>query len=373
MRVITANQRPDYSTICRFRSKNEEELKGLFIGILQLCKKAGLVGVGVVALDGTKIKGNAALSANRTLGHIKQEVEKMFREAKAKDAEEDKLYGKDNRGDEIPEELKKEDSRLKRLQEAKAQLESEAKEKAEKQQVKIDERKVVEIITGHKKRGRKPDEPNPKPEEDAKANITDPESRIMKTRTGYVQGYNAQAAVTPEQIVTAADVTQEQNDVKQLCPMLENVKDTLAEAEIEDEIGTALADAGYWSEENAKNAGDIEVLIATRKDWKQRQAMREQGSPKGRIPAGLTEQERMERKLLTKRGQSLYKLRGQTVEPVFGQIKSGRGCDKFMRRGIKAAKREWSLICATHNLLKLWRSGKVNFMQISSVPVNCGA
>jgi transposase len=367
LRVITANERPDYSTICRFRAENEQELQDLFVDILRLCHEAGLVKVGVVALDGTKIKGSAALAANRTQEHLKEEVEKMFREAKAKDEEEDALYGKDQRGDEIPAELKERGSRLKRLQEAKARLEQEAQEKTGKQAAKIAERAAQEEATGHKKRGRKPQAPEVKAEEEAKANATDPESRIMKTRSGYVQGYNAQAVATTGQIIIAAAVTQQANDVRQLKPLLEQAKEELRAAGVEEKIGTALEDAGYWSENNVQQADPHgpELLIATNKDWKQRKALREQPSPQGRIPAGLTARERMERKLLTQRGRKLYKLRGQTIEPVFGQIKSVRGCDRFMRRGFKAVDSEWSLICSTHNLLKLWRSGQAVFRRIA--------
>lgn len=366
LRVITANERPDYSTICRFRAGNEKGLKDLFVDILRLCNEAGLVKVGVVALDGTKIKGVAALSANRTQEHIREEVERMFREGKAKDEEEDALYGKDKRGDELPKELQGKESRLKRLQEAKERLEREAQEKLQKQAAKIAERVADEGATGHKKRGRKPKDPDAKPEEEAKANITDPQSRIMKTRSGYVQGYNAQAVATTEQIIIAVAVTQEANDVRQLKPMIEKTNEELCAAGVEEKIGAVLGDAGYCSEANVKSAAtDVpELLIATNKDWKQREAMREHPSPRGRIPDGLTAQELMERKLLTQRGRKLYKLRGQTIEPVFGQIKSVRGCDSFMRRGIKAAESEWSLICSTHNLLKLWRSGKAEFRRI---------
>ncbi len=371
MRVITANERPDYSTICRFRANNEEELKDLFVEILRLCNEAGLVKLGVVALDGTKIKGSTALSANRTRERIQEEVDKMFGEAKAKDKEEDVLFGKDKRGDELPEELRSKNSRLKRLEEAKERLEWEAREKEEKRTAKMAERSEYEEASGHKKRGRKPKTPDIKLEEEAKANITDPESRIMKTRSGYVQGYNAQAVATKEQIIIAAEVTQQANDVRQLNPMLKAANEELRSAGVEEKIKAVLGDAGYWSEENIKNAeqNGPELLIATNKDWKQREAMREQPSPKGRIPDNLTARERMERKLLTERGRTLYKLRGQTIEPVFGQIKSTRGCDNFMRRGLSAAGSEWSLICSTHNLLKLWRSCKAEFGKIAN---GCG-
>lgn len=368
-RVVAGNGRPDHTTICRFRSEHEEALRGLFLEVLRLCREGGLVKAGAIALDGTKMKANAALSANRDYEHLKKEVDRMFEEAKAKDAEEDKLYGKDRRGDETPEEWKTREGRLKWLQEAKARLDAEAAAEAAKQAEKIAKRQAEEEATGKKKRGRKPGEPDERPKDDAKANVTDPQSRIMKTRSGYVQGYNAQAAVTEDQIIVAAAVTQECNDVGQLHPMLEKVEENLAAAGAPEAMQTALADAGYWSDANMSGANPAgpELLIATNKDWKQRKAMREAAPPRGRIPKGMTARERMERKLLTKRGRALYKLRGQTVEPTFGQIKDGRGCDGFMRRGVRAADSEWSLMCATHNLLKLWRSGKAKIRRMGAL------
>jgi transposase len=367
-RVVTGNLRPDHSTICRFRSEHEEALRELFLEVLRLCRKGGLVKAGAIALDGTKMKANAALSANRDYEHLKKEVDRMFEEAKAKDAEEDRLYGKDRRGDETPDEWGTREGRLKWLQEAKARLEAEAAETARKQAEKIARRQAEEVSTGKKKRGRKPGEPADKPNDDAKANVTDPQSRIMKARSGYVQGYNAQAAVTENQIIVAAEVTQECNDVKQLLPMLEKIGGNLAAVGAPEAMTTTLADAGYWSDANISGANPAgpELLIATNKDWKQRKAMRDASPPRGRIPVDMTARDRMERKLLTKRGRALYKLRGQTVEPTFGQIKDGRGCDGFMRRGVKAANSEWSLICATHNLLKLWRSGKAKMQRIGA-------
>jgi transposase len=365
-RVVAGNGRPDHATICRFRQEHEEALKGLFLEVLRLCRECGLVKAGAIALDGTKMKANAALSANRDYEHLKQEVDRLFEAAKAKDAEEDKLYGKDRRGDELPEECATKEGRLKLLREAKARLEAEAAAQAAKQAAKIARRQAEEAATGKKKRGRKPGEPDEKPENDAKANVTDPESRIMKTRSGYVQGYNAQAAVTEEQIIVAAEVTQECNDVGQLLPMMDKVAENLKAAGAPEAMETALADAGYWSDGNMSGAkpGGPELLIATNKDWKQRKAMREAPAPRGRIAAAMTTRERMERKLLTKRGRALYKLRGRTIEPTFGQIKTGRGMDGFSRRGVKATDSEWSLMCTTHNLLKLWRSGKAKIRRI---------
>ena len=196
-RVITANQKPDYSTVCRFRSQNEEELGMLFTQVLRLCAEAGLVKVGVVALDGTKVKANASLSANRTEEHIEAEVKKMLVEAREKDEEEDRLFGKDSRGDEIPEGLKDRRTRLARLQECRERLAREKEEKVQCQVEKIEKRQVEEEAMGHKKRGRKLKELTKVVQEEAKskANVTDPDSRIMKTRAGYIQGYNAQAMV----------------------------------------------------------------------------------------------------------------------------------------------------------------------------------
>jgi transposase len=369
-RVISGNLKPDYSTICRFRSENERELGVLFIDVLRLCAEAGLVKAGVVALDGTKVKANASLSANRTQEHIEQEVEKMLAEAREKDEEEDRLFGRDSRGDEIPEELKDRRSRLERLKECQGRLVREKEEKAQRQAEKMEKREAEEEAMGHKKRGRKLKEVAKvvAGEGKAKANVTEPDSRIMKTRTGYIQGYNAQAVVDRGQIILAADVTQEANDVHQLHPMTEEVQQGLKAAGVEYEIEIELADAGYWSEGNLAELSptDPEFLIATAKDWKQRNAMREQGAPRGRIPAHLLPRERMERKLLTRRGKSLYKLRSQMIEPVFGQIKV-RGCGTFMRRGLEAVQSEWRLICATHNLLKLFRSGGLKFAQIKTI------
>jgi transposase len=359
-RILAANQAPDHCTISRFRKDNESHLKALFLEALRLCVEAGLVKFGVVSLDGTKMKANASLAANRTLPSIEKEIEAMLTEADAKDREEDEAFGPNKRGDELPDELQDRTSRRARLQACKERLQREQAEARQAQQAKLDARREQEEQTGQKTRGRKPKSPDEAVNPEAKANVTDPDSRIMKTRNGYVQGINAQAAVTKEQIIVAEDVTQDENDQRQLLPMLEQTDANRQAVGVQEKTGVALADAGYCSDENLKTkpAGDVELLVATQKDWKQRQALRESPPPRGRTPANLSATEQMERKLLTVRGRALYKLRGQTVEPVFGQIKDVRGFDRFMRRGLEACRSEWSLICATHNLLKLWRSGK---------------
>ena len=188
---------------------------------------------------------------------------------------------------------------------------------------------------------------------EAKANLTDPDSRILKTRQGWVQGYNGQAmADCTSQVIVACAVTHEENDVRQLAPMLER-----CEAQAGERPKKLIADAGYWSDTNAALADATTALfIATTKAWKQRKALRDKGCPKGRIPKDATARDRMERKLLTRVGQAIYKLRSCTIEPVFGQM-SMRGLTRFWLRGLEKVTGEWSLWCSTHNLLKLWRAG----------------
>ena len=362
-RVIAANHIPDYSTISRFRAENELELEQLFTQILKMCEKAGLVKLGVIAIDGTKIKAAASLAANRTHSSLEAEVERIFREAKKKDAEEDALYGIDKRGDELPEALRTREGRLKRLREAKTRLEQETAEAAAKQAAKVERHQAHKQATGKRISGRPPKMVRDRDyrRSNAKANVTDPESRLMMNGAGHhVQAYNAQIAVTKEQIIVAADVTQATNDYKQLHPMIAKAQEQLKSSGINRKIGKALADAGYCSESNlTSNLQGPELLIATTKSHQQRNDVRQ--PPRGRTPKGLTPIELMERKLLTVRGRAFYKLRGQTVEPVFGQIKSIRQGGKFLRRSLHAVTSEWSLICSTHNLLKLWRSRKAKF------------
>jgi transposase len=359
-RIVAGNLGPDHTTIARFRQRHGEALKGLFTDILRLCKEAGLVQLGVVALDGTKIAADAALEANRTYESIRAEVETMLTEAESKDVEEDRLFGPGRRGDELPEALRDRGGRLERLKQCRERLEHEAATAAAEHAHKLEARAAQEAETGQKLRGRKPKAVPETPEPEAKANVTDPDSRIMKTRRGYVQGYNAQAVATAAQIIVAAEVTADENDVGQLHPMLAATAIELRAAGVEEAVGAALMDAGYCSEENlaAADPEGPELFVATRKDWKQREQMRQAPPPRGRIPGHLSRRERMDRKLLTQRGRRLYKKRSQIIEPVFGQTKTCRGIDRFQRRGLANCQSEWKVICGTHNLLKLWRSGK---------------
>lgn len=358
-RVITANQMPDHCTIARFRKNHQERIQDLFVEVLRLCREAGLGDLRTVAVDGTKIGGNASLAANRTKEGLEKEVAQILKEADEIDQQEDQQYGVDRRGDELPEGLRTKKDRLARLREAKARLEQAEKEEREKQAAKIAEREAAEA-EGKKRRGRKPKLPEEAVNKEAKANVTDPESRIMKTAKGYEQGYNAQAAVSQDQLIVAAEVTQEENDQHQLMPMVQQTQSNLEATGIQNLVDVYLADAGYCNEAilGDISQGKQKFLMATGKDWKQRQVLRDQGCPRGRIPVGLSNTERMERELLTKRGRKQYAWRGKTVEPVFGQIKACQGCRRFSCRGCVAARSEWRLECAVHNLMKLYRSGK---------------
>jgi transposase len=351
-RFLAANQQPDFRTINEFRKAHLAALEGLFVEILRLCREAGLAKMGRVALDGRKVAGNAALDQNRDQDGIEREVRRILEEAERVDAEEDERYGPDKRGDELPEELRTREGRLKRLKEARARLEEEERQAREEQERKIEARQAEEKASGRKKRGRKPKPPEEVVDAEAKANLTDPDSRILKTRKGWLQGYNGQAMADCEtQVIVAQGLTQAENDVNQLAPML-----SACETQAGQRPGEVLGDAGYWSEANAGLADEnTELFIATTKDWKQRKALREQGVPRGRIPTSATPKERMERKLRTQRGQSAYRQRGSTIEAVFGQM-AMRGLNRFWLRGVEKVQVEWSLWCTTHNLLKLWRA-----------------
>jgi hypothetical protein len=280
----------------------------------------------------------------------------MLAEAEAVDAGEDQQFGS-RRGDELPEGLTRAADRQTRLLACKAKLEKRAAEAAARQQAKVETRAAEEQVTGKRKRGRKPKVPDPTVDPDAVANVTDPESGIMKTRQGWVQGYNAQVVVTREQIILAADVTTEANDNHQLTGMLDqaqaNVEAVLGEDAV---LGAAVADAGYWSEANAASeTEECELFIATQKDHKQRATLRDAPPPRGRMPKTMTARARMERKLRTKRGRSLYRQRGQSVEPVFGQMKDRQGAGRFSMRGLERCRGEWQLDATVHNLRKLHR------------------
>ena len=367
-RYLSADLHPDHDTFAEFRKRHLEALAGLFTQALLLCEKAGLVKLGHVAIDGTKIKANAskhkAMSYARmgeTEARLKAEIDALLKQAEDVDAAEDAQYGKGRRGDELPKELARRESRLKKIAQAKAELEQEAREKVEREraeaEAKLAARREQEEQTGKKMGGREPHVPDPeqaRPEAKAQRNFTDPESRIMPdgaNKGSFVQGYNAQAVVdATAQVIVAADITQEANDSHQLLPMLDQVEENLGR-----KPEAASADAGYFSEANVtdESVAGIDLHIATGRDKHEEVIARASGPP----PAGATPKEAMRHKLRTEAGRSIYKMRKAIVEPVFGQIKEGRGFRRFSLRGVENVRREWKLVCAASNLLKLFGSG----------------
>ena len=357
-RVLAANQRPDFRTISDFRKAHLRELSGLFVQVLRMCRAAGLVKLGHVALDGTKIKANAskhkAMSyerMNKEEVRLKQEVDALLKQADRIDEEEDAEYGSDRRGDELPEELMFREGRLKKIREAKEALEREAKAEAEMQKREREAREKAGSV-----RGPKPQEPDPNPDPKAQKNFTDPESRIMPSpadKKSFVQAYNCQAAVDGKaQIIVAAAVTQEANDKKQAAPMMERVVRNTGSVPKK-----ALMDAGYYSKENVAEVEELgaEVFMPPNR---QEHGKAVEAAGHGRIPDSFSPADRMRRKLRTKRGHGIYILRKEIVEPVFGQIKQARGFRQFLLRGVAKVTGEWSLVCTTHNILKLWKSGQ---------------
>lgn len=358
LRYLTGNQLPRYRAIAEFRKQHLDALQALFVEVLVLCREAGLAKMGKVALDGRKVQGNASLDKNRTKEslqrereELEKEVQSLLHEADQVDTQEDKERAPTGSADDLPLEFRSKQDRLRRITEAHQRLVDKEKQAKDEQATKIEQRDHEEQETGKKKRGRKP-KPVDAIKDESKANTTDPESRILKTRKGYVQGYNGQAMADCEsQVIVAQDLTQQENDVNQLIPMLERCEE---QAGVRPQIG--LFDAGYWSEENARSGGDTELYIATLKDHKQRKAFKDQKAPRGRKPKNLSPREEMERKLLTKKGKELYKQRSGAIEPVFGQMWT-RGFHRFLLRGVDKVRGEWSLWCTCHNILKLWSSG----------------
>ena len=340
-RVLAAGNAPDFRTIADFRKIHREVLNGLFEQVLKMALELGAMKLGRVALDGSKVKANAskhkAMSSARLEEQekaLRQQVKEMLEQAEAVDAEEDERYGKECAGDELPEELQRRETRLKRLREAKRALEERARERA-------------------KKAGQPVEKAQPKGKD--QYNFTDPESRIMKSSSeGFVQAYKAQIVVEPElQLIVAQAVTQAGNDKEQVAPMMAAV-----EAQSGQRPEGVIADSGYGTEKNLEHLESepqperrTEAFIATerQKHGERRVCAR------GPLPKDATRVERMKRKLLTKAGAAIYAARKGIVEPVFGQIKEVRGFRRFSLRGLEKVKAEWALVCATHNILKMYR------------------
>jgi transposase len=352
-RVICGGLFPDHSTIARFRARHEEALKRVFSATLRLCEKAGMATVGLVALDGTKMAAAASLQRNATIESLERQVDQMFAEAHALD-EADNARFSERRGDEPPAALRGRTERRKRFARAKELLDHELDDERTRHEAHLAWRAEEEARQGKKLRGRKPKAPHDKARHKTrKLNTTDPESKVMTHATGVVQGYNAQAVVNEAQVIVSAEVTNEQNDRNQLHPMIAATSQSLGAAGIVGGPGVLLADCGYASEENftALTEGDPNCYVATRNMERTTLPRPERPGPKRDLPA----LDAMDLKVSAAPGRALYAKRSQLVEPVFGQIKGARGIRSFMRRGKAAAESEWKLICATHNLLKLYR------------------
>lgn len=355
-RVVTGNLVPDHTTIARFRAAHAQALADLFTQVLALCAQAGLVKVGTVAVDGTKMKAPASLAANRSADAIRAQVDELLARASAADRAEDAALGAGVRGDEIPESLRERGSRLARLREAKKVLDDKAAAEQAAHAKRLADRAVKEEASGRKLRGRKPKAPGEKAKDRGKvprANTTDPQSRIMPTRNGWMQGYNAQAVATEDQIVVSAEVTQDQNDMAQLAPMMAATRRELDAAGVTDTVDVALGDAGYCSEAVLADLppDGPDYYLAARN---MRHGKPHVGS-RGPLKRDASLVDRMDRKVSRRAGRAHYDKRKWIIEPVFGQIKTAQGLRGFSRRGLDAARAEWKLIAAAHNLLKLHR------------------
>jgi len=349
-RVLAAGNAPDFRTISDFRLHHLNALTSLFEQTLQLARKAGLMKLGHVALDSTKLRANASKHKAMSYGRMKTEearlateVAAMLKQAAATDASEDQRYGRDVRGDELPAELRRREDRLRKIREAKVALEAEAKQRAEAERAQRRDKPPGSV-------GRPPKSPRETPPDKAQYNFTDPQSCIMRNAEGaFIQGYNAQAAVdATHQLIVATDVTAQPSDACHLVPMVTAINQTAGRRP-----RRLTADAGYFSEANvtAKLVRGIDLYIAVRKD---KHSQAPDPAARGRIPQHCTIKERMQRKLRTKAGRKVYSRRKAIVEPVLGHIKAARGFDRFRLRGVWKVKGEWTLVTLAHNICRLF-------------------
>ena len=333
-RVLAADNRPDFRTLSDFRKIHRKAVEGLFAQVLFLARKAGAIKLGRVAIDGSKVKASASKHKAMSYGRMKEkerelreEVRRLLCEAERQDEAQDRHFGKDRTGEELPEELRRRESRLERIRQAKRALEEEARQQAQEA-------------------GKEQSPPADKKQ----YNFTDPQSRIMKGSDGFVQGYNCQIAVEENfQLIVGQAVTQQANDKQQLEPMIQAIKEQAGQKPRE-----VLADSGYCSEENLKylERRHIDGYVATER---QKHRSQRTACKRGPLPKGANAVERMKRKLQTQVGRGSYAMRKAIVEPVFGQIKQVRGFRQFLLRGLEKVQTEWSLVCLTHNVLKLHR------------------
>jgi transposase len=366
-RAIVGDDRPDFRTISDFRKIHLEALRPLFLEVLCTAGEMGMVKLGNLSTDGTKMGANASRHKAMSYGYmdkeierLKAEIDRLLKEAERLDVEQDATLGV-SRGDELPPELKRREDRLAKILEARARLEAEARAKADEGQRRRDEAQARREAGGRKRPGKEPAPIDPTPEEKAQTNFTDPESKIMKqSNKGFDYSYNAQAVVDgAHQIIVSAEVTRETNDKQQAVPMARAAVANLEAAGIERPKGADGAavpipntvDAGYFSEravQGLEQAG-MDPYVAIERQ-KHHEAMEETA-----VEGGASVKEKMKEKLRTAAGKALYAARKQIVEPVFGQIKGARGIRGFLLRGLEKVSAEWQLICLTHNLLKIWR------------------
>jgi transposase len=335
-RVLAAGNQPDFRTLSDFRKLHLEALSKLFEQVLQISLNAGMIKLGRVALDGSKIKANASKHKAMSYGRMKEEqkrlraeVKELLGKAEATDREEDGRYGRERSGEEMPEELARRETRLKKIQQAKKALEQRAREGAGEQEESKE---------------------NARPKDKDQYNFTDPESRIMKGADGFVQAYNVQIAVEEKfQLIVGQGVSPAANDKQQMEPMVQAMVEQSGQKPEE-----LLTDSGYCSENNLEflEKEEIEGFVAVER---QKHGIRREPCKRGPLPRGATRVDWMKRKLQTKAGAAVYAARKTIVEPVFGQIKQARGFRQFLLRGVQKVKGEWSLVCLTHNLLKIHR------------------
>jgi len=369
-RAIVGNDPPDFRTISDFRKIHAAAFRPLFLEVLRLAGELEMVKLGNLSTDGTKMGANAsrhkAMSygyMNREIDRLKAEIEQLLKQAEQLDAEQDAALGS-RRGDELPDELKRREQRLAKIREAKARLEAKAQAKAEEEQRRRDEEQAQREAEGRQRRGKEPAPVDSNPEEKAQTNFTDPESKIMKqSNKGFDYSYNAQAVVdSEEQIIVAAEATNEANDKQQAVPMARAALANLNAAGIERPLGADgkpapipnTADSGYFSEKAVEQTEQIgmDPHFAVGRQ-KHHESPVPAPAPVPSVQADV--KAKMQHKLRSARGRTLYAARKHVVEPVFGQIKSARGIRRFLLRGLEKVSAEWQLICLTHNLLKIWR------------------
>jgi len=370
-RAIAGDAPPDFRTVSDFRKIHQAAFRPLFLDVLRLAGEMGLVKLGNLSTDGTKMGANAsrhkAMSygyMNKDIARLEEEIDRLLKQAEQIDAEQDAALGS-RRGDELPAELKRREDRLVKIKEAKARLEAAARVKAEEDQSRRDDEQALREAEGRKRPGKEPAPIDPTPEDKAQTNFTDPEAKIMKQpNKGFDYSFNAQAVVdSANQIIVAAEVTNQANDKKQAGPMARAALDNLKAAEIErprTADGTPVpipntADSGYFSE---KALAELEKLGMDPHVATGRQKHHEVPVPvmAGELAPTASAKEKMRHKLRSATGKLLYAARKHIVEPVFGQIKSARGIRRFLMRGLEKVSAEWQLICSTHNILKIWRS-----------------